>query len=318
MFDVQKFVGDLHDYIGKSVGPLLGRLKAVEDRLAAAPAVPEKGDPGTNGKDGASVTLADVEPLIAEQIKAAVGALPAAKDGTNGTDGKDGQDAEPIELKAVLAELMNAPEVKTLLALLVAEAVPEGIAKHLAANPAPAGKDGRDGVDGTNGTNGVKGDAGADGIGLASAMIDRGGELIVTTTKGEGIRLGVVVGKDGDPGKNGSDGVSFESVEPAYDPDAHEVVLRVAVAGQKKEFRYPAGGIRPAGYWRDGTKAKANEAWTNDGSLWIALKDTAERPGYMAKDAWVLAARCGKPGEKGDRGLDFVPTPASIPLKETP
>lgn len=49
------------------------------------------------------------------------------------------------------------------------------VARYLAVNPPPAG---------------------ADGVGLADALIDREGRLVITTTAGETKALGVVVGKD--------------------------------------------------------------------------------------------------------------------------
>src|SRR3546814_12478140 len=42
---------------------------------------------------------------------------------------------------------------------------------------------------------------GAPGVGLAGAMIDRDGNLVVTTSDGQAHNLGLVVGKDGKPGE---------------------------------------------------------------------------------------------------------------------
>lgn len=136
-----------------------------------------------------------------------------------------------------------------------------------------------------------------DGVGLAGAMIDRDGALVVTLTNGEIKTLGPVVGKDG------KDGVSLDSFEMSYMPEAHEVSLK-AVCGQRtQETRYPAGGIRPAGYWREGTKAKAGEAWVHDGSTWYAIKDCASTPSTK-DDNWIIGARKGRDGERGQRGAD--------------
>lgn len=156
---------------------------------------------------------------------------------------------------------------------------------------------------------GEKGERGADGLGLAGAMIDRNGILQITLSNGEVKSLGVVVGKDGSDGK---DGISFESFDMEYLAETHEISIKASVAGRNKEFRYDAGGIRPAGYWREGTKAVPGEAWVHDGSLWIALKATPAQP--KVGDDWIIAARKGRDGERGIKGADGAP-PAPIKLK---
>jgi hypothetical protein len=134
-------------------------------------------------------------------------------------------------------------------------------------------------------------------------MIDRDGSLQITLTNGEVKSLGPVVGKDG---KDGSDGVSFDTFEMEYLPESHEMSVKASAGGRTKELRYPAGGIRPAGYWREGTKAQAGEAWVHDGSLWIAVKDCQSKPATN-DDGWIIAARKGRDGERGQKGADAGP-----------
>lgn len=171
------------------------------------------------------------------------------------------------------------------------------------------GKDGLPGADGKDGERGADGAKGADGLGLAGAMIDRDGALQITLTNGEVKSLGAVVGKDGSDGK---DGISFESFDMEYLAETHEIAIKASVAGRTKELRYDAGGIRPAGYWREGTKAVPGEAWVHDGSLWIALKATPAQP--KVGDDWIIAARKGRDGERGAKGIDGMPA-APIKLK---
>lgn len=172
------------------------------------------------------------------------------------------------------------------------------------------GNDGKDGAPGKDGSPGKDGEKGADGVGLAGAMIDRDGTLVITKSNGEAVKLGIVVGKDGNDGK---DGLSVESLEREYDPQTHEVVERWSFGGRTKEMRYPAGGIRAGGYWREGTKAVAGEAWTQGGSLWIAKNDTTDKPDIKSEN-WFLAARAGRDGERGMSGKDGSP-PAPISLR---
>ena len=156
---------------------------------------------------------------------------------------------------------------------------------------------------GERGEKGEKGDSGPGGVGLAGAMIDRDGGLVVTLSNGEVKSLGQVVGKDG---KDGVDGIGLDSFEMEYLPEEHEISVKASCHGRTKELRYPAGGIRPAGYWREGTKAKSGEAWVQDGSLWIAIKDTGTKPATN-DEGWIIAARKGRDGERGQKGADSTP-----------
>ena len=162
---------------------------------------------------------------------------------------------------------------------------------------------GVDGLPGSPGERGDKGEPGAIGVGLAGAMIDRDGGLVVTLSNGEVKSLGQVVGKDG---KDGVDGVGLDTFEMEYLPEEHEISVKASCQGRVKELRYPAGGIRPAGYWREGTKAKSGEAWVQDGSLWIAIKDTGTKPATN-DEGWIIAARKGRDGERGQKGADSTP-----------
>jgi hypothetical protein len=153
------------------------------------------------------------------------------------------------------------------------------------------------------GEQGVKGVDGKDGLGLAGAMIDRDGALQITLTNGEVKNLGQIVGKDGSDGK---DGVSLESFDMEYLPESHEITVKAVCQGRTKELRYPAGGIHSKGYWLEGVRAKAGEAWVQDGSLWIAVKDNASKPATN-DEGWIIAARKGRDGERGMQGKSAIP-----------
>ena len=102
------------------------------------------------------------------------------------------------EATAIIKTILAGDELATLVNLEVTEAVSQ----------IPAPKDGDPGD---------KGEPGKDGVGLAGALIDRDGNLVVTLANGEAKNLGQVVGKDGDPGKDGTDGIGFESLEVSFD-----------------------------------------------------------------------------------------------------
>ncbi|WP_223482367.1 hypothetical protein [Stenotrophomonas sp. OVS01A] len=235
--------------------------------------------------------------------------------------GDPGQDAEPVDVDAladlVVAKLLESPRLLTLVDVATAEAV----SKHFEANPVqpgrdadpavieatvkaavealPAPKDGRDADPVTEQqlaeavakhlTDNPP-QAGADGVGLAGAMIDRAGELVITTTKGEAIRLGKVVGEDG------RDGLSFETAAGEYDAE-RGFVLTLGTGDRRKEFVLPYMVHR--GFHRDGLGMKAGQSVTHDGALWIAKRDNASRPCLENADDWILAARKGRDGKDG-------------------
>lgn len=258
---------------------------------------------GIDGKDAPAPALPDVingileridvKELFVADIAGGVKSYFEAHPVKNGIDGKDGADAEPIDIAEVANEILESDAFKMITGLQLSKAVDVHFQNH----PVQHGKDGLPGEKGLPGDRGEKGDAGENGVGLAGAMIDRDNKLIVTTTKGERIDLGEVVGRDGKDGLAGRDGLSMSEVSRTYDADTHEVVERWAVADEKKELRYPAGGLRPGGFYRDGMKALALQVVTHDGCAWVALKETKAKPCHENKDDWQLLVRKGRDGD---------------------
>lgn len=171
------------------------------------------------------------------------------------------------------------------------------------------GKDGRDGIDGKDGLNGEKGIDGKDGldgedgVGLAGAVIDRDGELVVTTTKGTAIKLGCIVGRDG------ADGVGFDDMSAEVDGEGR-VLLKFMKGAQIKEFPLEFGIPVYRGYWREGRKCKSGHMLTHDGNVWIALRDNCSKPCHENKEDWQLSVRKGRDGKDGANGRDLGPAPA--------
>lgn len=235
--------------------------------------------------------------------------------------GEPGQDAEPVDVDAladlVVAKLLESPRLLTLVDVATADAV----SKHFEAKPVqhgrdadpavieatvkaavealPAPKDGRDADPVTEPQLAAAvakyltenpPQAGADGVGLAGAMIDRAGELVITTTKGEAVRLGKVVGEDG------RDGLSFETAAGEYDAE-RGFVITLGAGERRTELVLPYMVHR--GFHRDGLGMKAGQSVTHDGALWIAKRDNASRPCLENADDWILAARKGRDGKDG-------------------
>ena len=323
-------------FIRRQVDPVVSRLAALEQkavttdklidslqvreviagvvdarvRALPAPQAGAKGEPGergASGADGAPGAPGDRGPIGEKGPHGEPGPR-----GERGEPGPAGEDAEPIDISDVVAELIRTPELKTLVALVAAEAV----AEYIKANPVQHGKDGRDGADGKDGRDGKdgvaghdgekgergeSGVAGKDGLDVKDMLRSADNRLIAVMSDGTTRDLGVCVGEDGRDGKDGRDGVdgkSYEGHEIAYDAVTHEGVIR---APNGQETRFPLPGIIGRGYWRDGLRAKTGEAWTHDGTLWIAKRDNDSKP-CTGNDDWFIGARKGRDGERGKDG----------------
>lgn len=322
--DFGKQIGAL---IRESVAPLQRELAELRERA------PEKGEPGKDA-DPAVIDEAvrravaeipapkDAAPITDEQLEAAVARHLEAN------PVRDGKDAPPPDLDAladlVVSKLLDSPRLLTLVDLATADAV----SNHFEANPVQHGKDAdpeqmrslivdavaaevaalpvpKDGKDAPAITDeqiaaqvakhlaANPPQAGADGIGLAGALIDRTGALVITTTKGEAVNLGQVVGNDG---KDGRDGLSFDTAAGHYDAE-RGFVLTLAAGDRKAEFVLPYMVHR--GFWREGMGAKEGQSVTHDGALWIAKRANASKPCMENAEDWYLAARKGRDGKDG-------------------
>lgn len=241
---------------------------------------------GPAGKDAEPINLKDVvdellasdeiNSLIELRVKEEIAKIPTPKDGKDGRDGKDGEKGDRGESglrgeKGEKGDIGKAGEV--------------GLRGE-------RGEKGDDGKPGVAGQRGEKGDDGKPGVGLAGAMIDREGSLTVTTSAGEAIKLGPVVGR------NGKDGADFSEVEFSYDGERG-----LAIRGKGGEIvkRLPIPIDR--GYWKSGTNYERGDIVTEGGTAFIALTDTSTKPGPENKD-WRIFARKGRDGKDGRNGID--------------
>ncbi|MEN5285757.1 hypothetical protein ABE494_07375 [Stenotrophomonas lactitubi] len=264
---------------GKQIGALIreatSSLRRELEELKARPL--QKGDPG---KDADQVDVESLADLVVEKLLGSprlitlldVATTDAVSKHFEANPVQHGRDADPVAIdtavKAAVAALpvpkdgQDAPAVTD-------EQLAAQVAKHLAANPPQAG---------------------ADGVGLAGAMIDRGGELVVTTTKGEAIKLGKVVGEDG------QHGLSFDTASGEYDAE-RGFVISLGAGERRAELVLPYMVHR--GFWREGLGTKSGQSVTHDGALWIAKRENASKPCLENSDDWILGARKGRDGKDG-------------------
>lgn len=330
MLDPVEFGKSMAAIVNQSVAPLLKRIEQLESRQL------QKGDDGRNGvdgKDGASITAADVAPMIESLIAKAVAELPPplrgeagpqgiqgepgmaginGQSGERGLPGEPGRDAEPIDVVEVVRELVRCPEIVPILAMQAAEAV----AKHVETHPIRDGKDGRDGERGAPGEVGRDGANGRDGLDLKDLFRAEGGRLVAVMSDGNTKDLGEFVGKDGKDGKpgvdgtNGVDGLGFDDCEASVADGV--VTLKYSRGTVVKTVSYPVPEFKHIGFWGSGMSAKAGNFTTHDGQLWLAKSVTSETPSYQSTD-WQLAARKGVDGQRGNDGKDFTArTPTKV------
>lgn len=305
------------------VGLIVGKDGA--DGRDGADGLPgQKGDPGQDGRDGLD-----------------------GKDGAPGRDGKDGLDGKSVEIETV-AELVRAEVEKAGIGDLVQRAVDaiprprDGVDGKDGAKgqdgapgrdgldgkdgaPGRDGIDGKDGLPGKDGERGEKGDPGKDGIGLADAMIDREGNLILTMTDGRHKMLGAVLGKDGvqgpqgergepgspgakgdpgergmagekgEPGKDGADGFGFDDLVVDYD-DERTITLRFQKGDRIKEYPLTLPIVLDKGVWQDrgpeGSGYQKGDGVTWGGQFYIARKQTFAKPDDH--EAWRLSVKRGR------------------------
>lgn len=298
-FDPEAFGKAMGEAIREAVAPLNQRIAELEKQVSAMPAPTngKDGSDGAPGRDGKDCDMEAVKALVTDLVKA----IPAPVNGKDGVDGKNGTSVTLEDVRPILDEALKA----------VADEAGQKIDAAIKSIPVPKdGINGKDGAPGVDGKDGAPGEKGADGIGMAGSMIDRDGNLLVTMTNGEVKNLGPVVGKDG---RDGADGLSLESFEMDYLEETHEVRFKAACGGRVKEIRFAAGGVRAAGYWREGTKAKAGEIYTHDGSGYVAKCDTMSKPD--GKGDWVILSRKGRDGETIVKTVSTDP-PAPIKLKK--
>jgi len=138
------------------------------------------------------------------------------------------------------------------------------------------------------------GEPGKDGVGLAAALKDHEGCLVLTLTDGTIVKLGRV---------DGERGLGFDDIEVIDDSIA--VTWRLARGDQVKEWTLAKPTLADfyRGVWREGAYKKG-DACTWGGSLFIAQVDTTTKP--ESGEEWKLAVKRGRDGKDG-----IAPKPAA-------
>ena len=182
----------------------------------------------------------------------------------------------------------------------------ERLAEVEAREPVP----GPQGERGEKGDPGAPGAPGADGVGLAGALIDRDGQLVVTLTNGETKALGPVVGKDGAPGKDGAagrDALDLEDFDAEVLEDGRTIRLTLARGETRLDRTLKLAVPIYREIYRPEEAYEKGDAVTYGGCLWVATDDAPEGAPGEGK-GWRLAVKKGRDGRNGN-------DPASRPAR---
>lgn len=156
---------------------------------------------------------------------------------------------------------------------------------------------GEKGDSGTMGERGESGTNGRDGIGLASALINREGGLVVTTTDGQVRELGIVIGRDGVDGKDGNSGRDGTDGTPGERGEKGD-------PGSDGRDGKDAREVTPKGLYDPEAEYRSLDVVMLSGSAFVAKRD---EPGECPGEGWMLLAQRGKRGDRGERGERGLP-----------
>lgn len=247
-------------------------------------------------KDGTSVSIDDVAPLLVSEVTKAVAAIPPAKDGAPGQS-VEMSDVEALVAKAV-ADIPRPKDGHSVSVKDVQPLIAEEVARAVALIPIPK-----------------------DGDSVMDALIARDGHLILTLSDGTTKDVGPVVGRDVDMQtvellvaaevariprpKDGADGFGFDDFEEVFDGE-RTYTRRYTQGDRVKEFTFKVSYVLDRGVYRSDTQYEKGDGATWGGSFWIAQEDTRAKPGDPGPEsrAWRLAVKKGADGKEGKPGLN--------------
>lgn len=267
-------------YIAERENTLAARIKELEDKLAALP-VPK------DGKDGASVTIEDVTPILKELISSLE--LPKGEkgdkgdDGLDGENGKDGTSVSMEDVSAQIERLFDAvPKLDVALTIgalekQIGERIDEAVSKIAIPQPRD-GEDGRDALDLE-----VLAEIDEEKSYRRGMFARHKGGLFRSFEQTRGMRGWECI----------VDGV--DSVDIEFDGERGVKMQMVKSSGDivEKAFTIPALVYR--GIYKEDDAFQKGDAVTYGGSLFIALKDAPEGRPETSQD-WKLAVKRGRDG----------------------
>jgi len=319
----------LREFVTASAQPLAERIVALERQIASQP-VPEKGDPGEVDMEAVArlidaavaevgshiepraVDMDEVRQIVADEVAKMPPVVPVTPEPYEPDPEQIRQMvseiAQPV-LDDAIAAIPEPQDGKSVtvedLAPMVEELVSTAMDTAVRGLPVP--------------------EDGEDGVGVAGALIDRDGNLVLTLSNGEIKELGQVVGRDADDiaierrikemvdaiprPKDGLDGLGFDDLEVIHD-GARSFTFRFANGDKVKEFAFTLPVMLDRGVYHDGRKYQPGDGVTWGGSYWICQKETGAKPDQS--DDWRLAVKKGQNGKDGVLKEKAAPQPVKV------
>ncbi|OUL98555.1 hypothetical protein [Variovorax sp. JS1663] len=264
-------------------------------------------------KDGTSVTVDDVAPLIAREVKAAVERIPKPQ---------NGKDAEPLDQQAIVAEVLAQVRIpedgKSIMPEDVAPMLADLVGKAIAELPRP-----KDGVDGQSVPVEQVQRMVAEEVtkAVAAIPVPKDGEhgrdaldieILPTINESRRYARGTYASHKGGIWRAMRSTEGMDGWECIVDGDADDEVelgvdlrtftlRKIKSSGRviEKSFKLPV--VIHRGIYQADQQYEAGDAATWDGSTWIALQATKDKPGTNS-EAWRLSTKRGRDGRDGNRG----------------
>jgi hypothetical protein len=224
----------------------------------------------------------DVEEMIASAIEALLVAEPGAK----GDPGADAPAVTDAQIEAAVLRVLEPHEGGL-------DLIAQQVSRYMEANPAPKGDPGEPGA---------KGDPGKDGVGLAGALIDRSGNLIITMSDGTARDLGPVEGKDGKAGADGQPGApgfSLEDFDSEVRDGGRTLVLSFTAGDTKHTVEHQLDTMIYRGAYKADHEYQPGDTVTYGGQTHHCNAQTTDRPD-SGSGAWTLCSRRGRDGKDAD------------------
>ncbi|HCT7937115.1 hypothetical protein AAA529_07610 [Pseudomonas aeruginosa] len=312
MLDIERFVGELQEYISRAVKPLSARIenldaecKALREQLAEKRIdedcvvekvlglipQPKDGEPGQDADmealkahlgelvkaipapaDGQSVTIDDVAPMIRDEVAKAVAEVPPAKDG----------------------ESVTVDDVRPILAELVSKAVAD------LPKPQP-GKDAdmdalRSHLDGL--VKSLELPKGPSVDEVAATFERRFSDLTLSWERQARETLEKAADRMPIPknGENGRDALPLESFDLSLSDDGRTVTVKMQAGDTILEKSVRIASVIDRGVYSAEKSYEQGDGTTYGGCYWIAQKDApAGAPGASAD--WRMAVKKGRDGK---------------------
>jgi hypothetical protein len=111
-------------------------------------------------------------------------------------------------------------------------------------------------------------------------------------------------GRDGQPGAPGDDGLGFDDLTVEHDGE-RLITVKVTNGVRTKAFPITIPAMIYREVYRAETAYAKGDCVSFGGSIWTALRDTAEKPGNGCKD-WRLSVKHGRDGRDGRSAYEIA------------